>query len=168
MFDSHMKLQNQTMERELAAALSEARINLTMNSKLEKSCSTSWGTSSAGIRNTLSKTLAECTETDEETEAKQMERMGFEGHYSTVALTGTDEYSKVNRTPETDRVTRTKKLNCRHAVSSQTGSTEHIEPSNTIISKLRNGCLEGHNGDTKNCADRSSRHMERQSNHCHE
>ena len=35
-FESHAKLQNQTMERELAATWSEVRMNLTLNSEPEK------------------------------------------------------------------------------------------------------------------------------------
>ena len=86
------------MECELAASRSEAHINLTINSKPEKLLSTSRWTSSVGFKNALFKTLAECTETNEEIEANQMERKGYKGHYSAVALTGTDEYLKVNGT----------------------------------------------------------------------
>ena len=87
-------------------------MNLTLNLEPEKSLSTSRWTSSVGIKNASSKTLVERTETDEEKEVKQNKPKGFRGHYSAVALTGTDEYMKVNRTPEPERQTQAKKLRC--------------------------------------------------------
>ena len=69
-FESCMKLQNQSVERKLAVARSEARMSLTLNSEPEKSFYTSWWTSSVGIKNTLSKTLVERTKTDGETQTK--------------------------------------------------------------------------------------------------
>ena len=59
------------------------------------------------IKNTLSKTLAECTETDGEAEAKQTGCKCFGGYAGAVVHYRTDEYSKVNRTPEAEQIGRT-------------------------------------------------------------
>ena len=50
-YECRMKLLNQTMESELAAAQSEACINLILNKEMENYFSTSRWTSSLGIEN---------------------------------------------------------------------------------------------------------------------
>ena len=72
-YECRMKLLNQTMESELAAAQSKAHMKLTLNKETQNLTPTSRWTSCVGIKNALSKTLAKHTETDGETEANQTE-----------------------------------------------------------------------------------------------